>query len=111
MLYCLDTLADGHGESAAMAGLMPGTATMQQRLAALGLQQVELPGGTIRGHTFHYSTMATSLVSSAQGVRPDGREGEPLFRSGSLTATYAHFYFPSAPQAIARIFGAAAYRT
>jgi cobyrinic acid a,c-diamide synthase len=107
MLYCLDTLADGHGESGAMASLMPGTATMQPRLAALGLQQVDLPGGTVRGHTFHYSRMTTPLVPAAQGAKPDGRGGEPLFRVGSLTATYAHFYFPSAPQAIARIFGAA----
>lgn len=108
MLYCLDRLDDGRGVSAAMAGLIPGTATMQPRLAALGLQQIEIHGGLLRGHTFHYSKMVTPLTPSAQTMRPDGREGEPVYIQGGLTATYAHFYFPSAPQAIARIFGATA---
>jgi cobyrinic acid a,c-diamide synthase len=117
MLYCLDRLEGKQGESgggggsggggAAMAGIIPGTATMQARFAALGMQQVEMPGGTLRGHTFHYSSTVTPLAPVAQAMRLDGREGERIYRCGGLTATYAHFYFASAPQAIARIFGAA----
>lgn len=78
---------------------------MQPRLAALGLQQADLPYGVLWGHTFHYSTMTTPLAPTWRATRPDGKTGEPLFRVGGLTATYAHFYFPSAPQAVASIFG------
>jgi cobyrinic acid a,c-diamide synthase len=104
MLYCLDAVDDGRGHNAELAGLMSGTAIMQPRLAALGMQQAELSGGVLRGHTFHYSTASIALVPVGHATRPDGGAGEPIFRSKRLTATYAHFYFPSAPEAIARIF-------
>lgn len=104
MLYALDRLADAEGGETAMAALMPGTAAMQPRLAALGLQQATLPGGVLRGHTFHYSTMRTALLPAWQAERPDGRTGEPIYRHDRLTATYMHFYFASAPQVVAEIF-------
>lgn len=100
MLYCLEQLG-----GVDLAGLMPGSAVMQERLAALGLQQVEMPGGTLRGHTFHYSKMTTPLQPDWRASRPDGREGEAVFRIAGLTASYVHFYFPSAPRAVAAIFG------
>lgn len=105
MLFCLDTVEDGRGGKADLAGMMPGSAAMQPRLAALGLQQAELPGGVLRGHTFHYSAMSTPLSPTWQATKPGGGPGEAIFRIGSLTATYAHFYFPSAPRAVAGIFG------
>lgn len=103
MLFCLDKLADGRGNEAELAGLLPGQATLQTRLAALGLQQADLPGGTLRGHTFHYSTMSTPISPWRLAAKPDGREGEPIFRLGGLTATYMHFYFSSEPTAVAAI--------
>jgi cobyrinic acid a,c-diamide synthase len=105
MIYCLDEVDDGHGRITRLAGLIPGRATMQPRLAALGLQQVQLPGGALRGHTFHYSNMTTPLMPALRASSPEGREGEPIFRTGGLTATYAHFYFASATAATAQIFG------
>ena len=105
MLFCLDTVADGHGGQASLAGLIPGSATMQPRLAALGLQKAHLPSGVLRGHTFHYSAMTTSVAPTWRATKPDGKPGEAVFRVGNLIATYAHFYFPSAPSAAARIFG------
>ncbi|MBT0667445.1 cobyrinate a,c-diamide synthase [Novosphingobium profundi] len=106
MLFCLDRLTTREGASTALLGLLPGTATMQPRLAALGLQEIDLHGETVRGHTFHYSRMQTLQALRARARTPDGREGEALFIEGSLTASYLHTYFPSAPSAIARIFGA-----
>jgi cobyrinic acid a,c-diamide synthase len=87
-----------------MLGLMPGEVTMQPRLAALGMQQVALEDGTLRGHTFHYSRLDTLLSPSAHASTPDGRPGEAVYRQGSLTASYMHFYFPSAPSAAERLF-------
>jgi cobyrinic acid a,c-diamide synthase len=43
MLYLLQSLSDLQGESAELLGLLPGRATMQSRLVALALQEVELP--------------------------------------------------------------------
>lgn len=104
MMALFDTLVDGDGCSHAVGGLLPGQAAMQKRLAALGLQEVELPEGTLRGHTFHYSHSATSLTALAHATRPDGRPGEAIYRRQRLTASYMHLYFPSNPQAAARLF-------
>lgn len=105
MLYLLESLTDAQGRHAAMLGLLPGHATMQDRLANLGLHSIELPEGTLRGHTFHYSRMKSPLapVAWSQGARA-GRRGEPAYRDGRLHASYLHLYFPSNPLAAARLF-------
>lgn len=104
MLYTCGSLDDGKGARAAMLGLMQGEVIMQPRLSALGMQQVELEGGTLRGHTFHYSRLETPLLPLARASTPDGRAGEAIYRQGSLTASYMHFYFPSAPLAAEALF-------
>jgi cobyrinic acid a,c-diamide synthase len=105
MMSLFDEIVDKQGVAHTLGGLLPGRVTMQQGLAALGLQSVDLPGGTLRGHTFHYSTCATTLQPHATATTPDGRAGEAVYRLARLTASYMHFYFPSAPQAVARLFG------
>ncbi|VTL96835.1 cobyrinic acid a,c-diamide synthase [Pseudomonas aeruginosa] len=57
MLYLLDCLEDADGERGELLGLLPGRARLQKRLTALALQEVELPEGRLRGHTFHHSTL------------------------------------------------------
>lgn len=105
MLYLLESLADQNGNRAAMVGLLPGHAVMQERLAGLGLHQVALPEGTVRGHTFHYSRMQSPLAPIATSESARGsRGGEPVYRLGRLHASYVHLYFPSNPQAVARLF-------
>ncbi|MBO9725140.1 MAG: cobyrinate a,c-diamide synthase [Novosphingobium sp.] len=105
MLYACETLVDAAGSGAAMLGLLPARATMQKRLVALGMQEAELAGHAVRGHTFHYSRLETALEPIALTRTPDGRKGERIFRQGSLTASYMHFYFPSAPELIADLLG------
>ncbi|EIC19403.1 cobyrinate a,c-diamide synthase [Thiorhodovibrio frisius] len=105
MLSVLETLTDKHGQSAKLAGLMPGQGRLQPRLAGLGMQSLVTPAGELRGHSFHHSTMDSSLTPSAYGIRQrDGGRGEPVYRHGSLTASYLHLYFPSAPEAAAALF-------
>ena len=88
-----------------MVGLLPGKAVMQLRLAALALQEVRLPEGSLRGHTFHHSLLDTRLEPLAQGECPNYRRtSEAVFRDGRLTASYIHFYLPSNPQAAAALF-------
>ncbi len=105
MLYLLEQLTDQQGASAAMLGLLPGQASLQPRLVALALQQVELPEGSLRGHTFHHSALSSTLVPIARGECPNYRRtAEAVYRIGRLTASYIHFYLPSAPCAAAALF-------
>lgn len=104
MLFLAESLSDAAGRQAAMAGLLPGRALMQTGLAALGLQGVELPEGSLRGHTFHHSRLETELPPLARAGNPNGGAGEAVYRSGRLTASYIHFYFPANPDAVACLF-------
>ncbi len=105
MLYLLDSLTDAAGEQGEMLGLLAGRATLQKRLAALALQDVELPEGVLRGHTYHHSLLDSPLQALARGRCPNGKAtAEAVFRAGRLTASYIHFYLPSNPQAAAALF-------
>lgn len=105
MMALADTLVDQQGNEWRMAGLLPGQVTMQQRLAGLGSQGLATPQGLLRGHTFHYSRLATSVAPVAHTVKhPAGVEGEAVYRIGSMTASYFHAYFPSCPAAVAALF-------
>lgn len=105
MLYLLESLTAVRGTRVEMLGLLPGHATMQDKLANLGLHGIELPEGTLRGHTFHYSRMESPLtpIAYSQAARHHGT-GEPIYRQGRLTASYLHSYFPSDPAAAAHLF-------
>lgn len=105
MMSLFDTVVDKAGVEHRFGGLLPGRAVMQKRLAALGMQQAELPEGRLTGHTFHYSKSDTPVAPLLRAQRPDGGEGEAIYRIGRLTASYVHFYFPSNPQAVAGLFG------
>jgi cobyrinic acid a,c-diamide synthase len=105
MLYLLDRLTDQAGASARMLGLLPGTATLQPRLTALALQEVELPEGRLRGHTFHHSALTSALEPITRGECPNyKRTAEAVYRQGRLTASYIHFYLASDPLAAAQLF-------
>jgi cobyrinic acid a,c-diamide synthase len=105
MLYLLDGLTDLGGERTQMLGLLPGEARMQKRLTALALQEVELPEGRLRGHTFHHSELESPLEPLARGECPNYRRtAEAVYRDGRLMASYIHFYLPSDPQAAAALF-------
>ncbi|MBG6074979.1 cobyrinate a,c-diamide synthase [Polaromonas sp. CG_9.11] len=111
MMALFDEIIDTNGSSHPVWGVLPGSVTMQNRLAALGPQQLDMPGGTLRGHTFHYSTCATSLPAASRTQAAPGRslrgEGEALYVSGSkgsVKASYFHAWFASSPAAAARLF-------
>lgn len=112
MMVLFDTLVTVDGESHAQWGLLPGTVTMQKRLAALGPQQLALPEGVLRGHTFHYSTCATTLVGAYRTARshqePGPDTGEAVYQLGSIRASYFHAWFAASPAATAALFTAPA---
>ncbi|WP_374557858.1 cobyrinate a,c-diamide synthase [Aquitalea pelogenes] len=105
MLYLLDSLTDKQGQRGQMLGLLPGHARLNSRLSALGLQQLQLDGAVLRGHTFHYSSLDTPITPLTHASRATGSgQGEAVYRHGSLLASYLHLYFPSNPAACARLF-------
>ncbi len=105
MLYLLDSLTDTGGQRAEMLGLLPGHAVMQTALTAIALQEIKLPEGGLRGHTFHHSRLETTLAPIARGECPNyGKTSEAVYRVGKLTASYIHGYFPSNPNVVSRLF-------
>jgi len=106
MIALFETLVATEGPAQPLWGLLPGQVSMHARLAALGPQQLSLPAGTLRGHTFHYSTTQTPLQSVLWTTRPnDGAtEGETVWKHGPVRASYFHAWFPSAPAAAASLF-------
>jgi cobyrinic acid a,c-diamide synthase len=105
MMALADTLADQAGAVWAMAGLLPGAVAMQPRLAGLGPQGLPTADGVLRGHTFHYSKLTTTVAPAAHTIKhPSAIQGEAWYRVGSLTASYFHAYYPSNPAAAAALF-------
>ena len=103
MMSLFEQIVDKSGVTHDFAGILPGKAVMQKRLAALGMQVAELPEGRVTGHTFHYSKSETPLTPLVRAQTPDGRKGEPIYRHLRTTASYVHIYFPSNPGAIAKL--------
>jgi cobyrinic acid a,c-diamide synthase len=105
MMPLFDGLTLNDGQRYAMWGLLPGEVTLQPRPAALGPQQWDTPHGSLRGHTFHYSTVET-LVPTAAHTQPARRLGRPeaVYRFGGLKASYFHAWFASSPDATAHLF-------
>jgi cobyrinic acid a,c-diamide synthase len=110
MLYLLQTLTDTGGKRTPMLGVLPGHATMQTRLASLGMQQLDGLHGTMTGHTFHYSHMTTTMTPHLTSVRPHSdTRGEAVYRTGKIVATYMHSYWPSNPAFTAALFHGEAF--
>lgn len=105
LLFALERLAVGDGDGAAMAGLLRGRASVRPRLAALGLQEVVLPEGALRGHTFHHAHADIAAAPIAMASNPNGAPSrEAVYRERRFTASFVHFYFPSNPEAATRLF-------
>lgn len=108
MMALFDDIEMANGDVYPMWGLLPGRVTMQQRLAALGPQQLTLPTGELRGHTFHYSTANSSAYVVTRTARPGAQNlqasGEAVYAHGSVRASYFHPWFASCPAAAASLF-------
>jgi cobyrinic acid a,c-diamide synthase len=79
MMYLGQRITDPSGKPYDMAGIIEIRTTMEDEGFSLGYRTISLPGGTARGHEFHYSR--------AIGAAPD------VFLSPRILATYMHFYW------------------
>lgn len=111
MLYLLDSVTDTQGVTTPMLGLLPGSAAMQTRFTALGMQQLDDGAhGMLTGHTFHYSRVSTPLAPVGHATRAQSdAPGEAVYRRGSIVATYMHGYWPSNPAFAAALFHGRAF--
>lgn len=103
MIALAESLVDTEGQMHRLMGILPGTVHMQKKLAALGMQSLSLPDGTLGGHTFHYSTFDCPLTPIAHTQDAHQKQSEAVYGAHRLTATYFHAYFPSAPAAVAAL--------
>jgi cobyrinic acid a,c-diamide synthase len=112
-----EALVDATGTRWPMAGLVPGTARMTDKLAALGYRHATsladnllVPAGTtLRGHEFHYSVWDApdaALAHAAwrlRGARADSPEQYAGYADGSLLASYLHLPFAQNPALAERL--------
>jgi cobyrinic acid a,c-diamide synthase len=107
LMALADELVDGHGQHHRLWGLLPGRAVLGRRLAALGPHawRDAGPGTELRGHSFHWSRFETDLAPDAWTTPAHGEgRGEPVYRAGSLRASWFHPWFASSPAFTARLF-------
>lgn len=105
LLSLLTRLEDATGQGALLADLIPGHARIGARLAGLGMQQLDLPEGRLRGHSFHFARADIALAPIARALDPNGApNAEPVYRRERMTASFLHLYFPSNPRAACALF-------
>ncbi len=106
-LYCLQTLTDLDEQEHSMAGILSGFGAMRGKRGCQGMQSLPLPEGEVRGHAHHRSRSHETPEPLTYAKRQrHTANGEAIYRDKKLTASYLHLFFPSNPQAIARLFGA-----
>jgi cobyrinic acid a,c-diamide synthase len=104
MLYLAETLSTADRSSYAMAGVLPLSMQMTERLVQFGYVTVEFTedcllgraGTEVRGHSFHYSRISSQgEVATSYRVQysMSGREELEGFRKGNVLASYIHLHF------------------
>ena len=111
LMYLGASLTDFDGNRHEMVGVLPVESSMEKGRLTLGYREVEacsdspvlLKGQRVRGHEFHWSTLAQQPEADEsvykvidQDNRPDG------FRTGNVWASYVHIHLGSRPGLAAR---------
>jgi cobyrinic acid a,c-diamide synthase len=108
MIYLSQNLTDADGKLHPMAGLLPLSMEMTGKLVQFGYVTVEFiedcllgPKGTvIRGHSFHYSRIASrSEIETRYRVQysMSGKEEREGFHCENILASYIHLHFRANP--------------
>jgi cobyrinic acid a,c-diamide synthase len=109
MMYLTQSIRDFDGTVSEMVGLFPAETVMRKSGLTLGYRMVELShdcilgaaGSTVRGHEFHYSTLAPKGGLTYACALRDAREqskGLDGLIAGNVLALYTHLHFASQPQ-------------
>lgn len=107
LMYLCQGMTNQNGRAYAMVGLVPARSHMQSRRAHLRYVTVRArkgspllpPGAEIRGHEFHWSTLAQPLAAETAAYEVLNQEGRPEgYLEGNLLASYIHLHFGSDAQ-------------
>jgi cobyrinic acid a,c-diamide synthase len=98
MMYLGRSITDEAGQSYPMTGILDISTGMEQKKLCLGYRTIKLPGGTARGHEFHYSQYIQqpnqAALTSSEGYNARGdRIDIPFFYTPNLLASYLHLYW------------------
>jgi cobyrinic acid a,c-diamide synthase len=97
MMYLGRSIADETGNAYPMAGILDIATGMQRKRLSLGYRTVLLPGGTAKGHEFHYSQFEgqgnDALIPREAYNAAGHRVDVPFFCTPSLMASYMHLYW------------------
>lgn len=107
LMFLSDAIVTLDGVRHPMMGLVPGVATMQPKLAALGYVEVETRAASIlgpsgqafRGHQFRYSDFRSAQLPQhfLLRTRRDGSAQREGYGHGSVLASYVHAHWASNP--------------
>jgi len=108
MLYLSENLTLQDGSTHKMAGVLPLSMEMTNKLVQFGYVTVEFTddcllgraGTVVRGHSFHYSQVKSqSKIATSYRAQysMSGKEEWEGFRQGSLLASYIHLHLRSNP--------------
>lgn len=109
-MYLSQAIVDKEGRRHPMAGILPGTAVMGRRLAALGYCSARCTretyfgseGSLFNGHVFHWSEM-TGLPSDAGRLFTVSRDSAEIGAGdirNNVIGSWLHIHFASNPQAL-----------
>lgn len=110
-LYLQQAIYDKDGTVYPMAGILPGTSGLGERLCRFGYVELTAQEDTLMGkqgtkilaHEFHYAD-STENGAAFMAKRPNGRQWAAMQSTEHILAGFPHLYFPSnptAPQAFA----------
>ncbi|PYI55130.1 cobyrinate a,c-diamide synthase [Paenibacillus flagellatus] len=107
-MFLSESIRDREGRVHPMAGLIPATFEMKDKLTALGYREAVANepnlllgrGDAVRGHVFHYSAVSPSVDDFPYAYRTTGLRGESFdgYARGSVLAGYVHVHFASNPE-------------
>jgi len=107
-LYCLQSLTDLDENEYPMLGLLEGFGAMRGKRGCQGMQSAQLPEGEFRAHAHHRSRSHDTPEPYSFGKRQrHPAPGEAIYRVKGLTASYLHLFFPSNPEALAKMLTSA----
>jgi cobyrinic acid a,c-diamide synthase len=119
LMYLSGELVDARGRRHRMAGVIPGSSRMRERLTigyrevvALRDSPLATAGTVLRGHEFHLSHL-DAVPEAPAYRRRDGEETEGVIAGprGNVLASYIHVHFATDPALAERfVAGAAAAR-
>ena len=97
-LYLHDSLEGSDGGVYPMAGVIQGNGYRTSRLSRFGYITLSGPGGSIRGHEFHYWD-STAPGASMRAQKPGSDRGwDCMYVTEHMVAGFPHLYYLSSPQ-------------